>query len=702
MRAARPRATLLALLVAVLVAVAAPLAAPVAGIVEPVAARGAATDLTLVTDATYTVQPEAGHVSVSMALAAKNHTTETRTRKFWFDHGFLAVQPGATNLRISGHKGARVRVAKRTADATLLRIDFGSRLYSGKGATFRLAFDLPGQGKAASPQVRVGTSLITLPVWAFASNGARGSSVTVRLPAGWDAAVETGSFRDRTTGADGTTILATGPLSNPLTFFAFVSAQRPAVYVDHPLTVAMGSGQADLVIRALEDDSAWAKRTGELVGATLPVLGRDIGLAWPLDRPLVVQESVSREAGAPAGSFDPAAGRIELAYWADPGVAIHQAAHAWFQGTLLADRWANEGFASYYALRAASELKEEMASPAMTDEARAAKQPLNAWAQDTAPGTAADAYGYAASLELAGALADAVGPDVLAATWADAAARLGAYQPPATAGATAATATTPENVDGAPDWHGLLDLLEANSGQDLVPLWREWVVTPEQALLLQARADARASYARTLAVAGDWQLPRPIRDALRAWQFDTAEALMRDARTVVAQRNAVTELAARDGVALPDSMRGLFESGSLADASALAEDQRGALLAIEQAAAVRSVDDDILSRVGMLGEHPDADLAEAKTALADGDIDTSLAASDRAYRAWTVAWQEGRRRALLALAVLATVIVLGSAVIGSLRRSRRRVEPAGSASEPGGPASAAAAPPSPGDGAAPA
>ena len=86
---------------------------------------------------------------------------------------------------------------------------------------------------------------------------------------------------------------------------------------------------------------------------------------------------------------------------------------------------------------------------------------------------------------------------------------------------------------------------------------------------------------------------------------------------------------------------------------------------------MRSSDDDILSRIGMLGEHPEADLAEARAALAAGDLDASIAASDRAFRAWTVAWEEGRRRALMALAALATVVVLGSAAVGTFRRSRR-------------------------------
>jgi hypothetical protein len=678
MTADRRRPVLLALLAALVMAV----AAPAAGIMEPAAARGAATDLTLVTDATYTVDPEAGELTVSMVVVAKNHTRETRTRRFWFDHAFLAVQPGAVNARIGGVNGARVRVAKRNKDSTLLRIDFGSRLYSGDSTRLRLAFDLPGQGKAAAPNVRVGTSLITIPAWAFASAGARGSAVTVRIPEGWEVFVESGELESRTTDAGGATVLSTGPLASPLTWFAFVSAQRPAVYVDRELTVPAGDRDVELVLQAWEDDPAWATRMGALLGDVLPVMRREIGLPWPLTGPLVVQEAVSRDADAYASVFDPAEGRIEVAYWADESTVIHQAAHGWFNAGLLGSRWANEGFATHYAMRTAASLERPMKAPVMPEDAADA-QPLNAWTSGDEPGSPADRYGYAASLRLADAIAERVGDDVLARVWEDAADRVGAYQP-ISAGAVmddagaGASAGTREGVEAPPDWRGLLDLIEERSGDDLADLWRERVVLPEEVPLLDARAEARAAYARTVALAGDWRLPRAIRDALRAWRFDTAETLMADARTVIAQRNAVAQRAGRGGVELPDTMRILFEDGSLAEASARAEAERNALLAIESAAVSRSADDDILSRIGMLGEHPEADLAAGRAALAAGDIDTAVAAAGDAQRAWTVAWQEGRRRALLAVAALATVLVLASAVAGSVRRHRRSLASAAS------------------------
>ena len=242
----------------------------------------------------------------------------------------------------------------------------------------------------------------------------------------------------------------------------------------------------------------------------------------------------------------------------------------------------------------------------------------------------------------------------------------------AATGGAATGGTAQETVDGPADWRGLLDLLEAETGQGFVDLWKTWVVREDESALLDVRTATRASYNRTLALAGDWALPRPIRDALRAWQFDAAERLMADARTVLAQGAALEQLATRDGLVLPSTMRELFEAGSMADASAEAEAERNAMLAIGQAAEARSAEADILTSIGMIGEEPEADLLAAEAALAAGDLDATLEAADDAYRAWNGAWQEGRRRALLAVAVLATIIVLGSAIASRVRRSRLR------------------------------
>ena len=72
-------------------------------------------------------------------------------------------------------------------------------------------------------------------------------------------------------------------------------------------------------------------------------------MPWPIDGPLILEESLTRGTDGYAGLFDPAAPRIEVSYAASDAIILHELVHAWFNGGLVADRWVAEAFASYYA-----------------------------------------------------------------------------------------------------------------------------------------------------------------------------------------------------------------------------------------------------------------------------------------------------------------------------------------------------------------
>ncbi len=161
---------------------------------------------------------------------------------------------------------------------------------------------------------------------------------------------------------------------------------------------------------------------------------------------------------------------------------------------------------------------------------------------------------------LAQAIADRAGPQALKDVWADAAGNVGAYQPPVSAGASAAGSATPETVSGPPDWRGLLDLLEEHTGTSFDDLWRTWVARPTDLPLLDDRAAARADYDAVVAQAGDWQLPRKVRDAMRAWQFGQATDLLTGAKAILAQRTAIATQAAAAGLTAPPTLETAFEA----------------------------------------------------------------------------------------------------------------------------------------------
>jgi hypothetical protein len=644
--------------------------------------RAAVPPLTIVTDARYDVQPAQHRVHVTLDMVLANHLHDTTTKRYYFDRAFLSVLPGTSAFKLTktGAGTPRATVSKATATYTLVAFDLGQRLYSGKSATYRLVFDLVDKGGTATRDIRIGTSLASFPVWAYATNATPGSSVRVVFPAGYQVEVESGDIPEPTTGPDGTTTFQTGKLATPLTFFAYLVADRPGSYVDRTATADVGSSPVDLTIRSWADDPAWSKRVGDLMERGLPILSTQIGLPWPRDDGLTVRESVSRSTGGYVGLFDPSQGTIDVAYYADDFVVLHESAHAWFNGSMLVDRWADEAFASYYGLEAAKVLGITATADPLTDDLKAARIPLNAWGAIGREDNKTEDYAYAATLVLARAIAERAGPQALQAVWADASDKVGAYQPPtsdqAATGIVAGADPTPETVDAAPDWRGLLDLLEAHSTASFDDLWRTWVARDTDLPLLNARATARARYDAVVAAAGEWQLPRAVRDAMRAWRFDQATDLLNQAQAILDQRATIATRAAAAGLTAPTTLETAFEAGDgFAAATAEANGELEAIDRYRAAVAARPVGLDAIQEVGVWGTTPDGELGRARALFASGDLSGSAAAAAAAAATWTGADEMGRAR-LISVGGLLVTLLLAIVVFAFWLRSRRRRRPA--------------------------
>jgi hypothetical protein len=201
-------------------------------IAAPTAEVHAATpDLTIVSEARYDVQPARERVRVTVDLTLTNRLKDTRTRRYFFDHAFLAVLPSASGFRLTWEGGGTpsVRVARKTATHTLLRLNLARDLASGRTAKYRLTFDLKDPGGQPTRDLRIGDTLVSFPVWAFASDDTPGSSVTVIFPEGYDVAVEAGRIPAPSKLADGRSVFRSGTLAKPLDFFAYLVAGRSGV-----------------------------------------------------------------------------------------------------------------------------------------------------------------------------------------------------------------------------------------------------------------------------------------------------------------------------------------------------------------------------------------------------------------------------------------------------------------------------------------
>jgi len=629
--------------------------------------------LTIVTETTYDVLPDENRVAVTVGIKATNLRRDTATRRYYAERAYLAVLPGTSNFVLKAPSGKpSATVSSKGATGTVLLLQFGSRLGAGKALAMTLTFDIEDPGGAPERPLRISPSLVAFQAWAFGTDGIAGSTVRVRLPAGYAATIGRGPLLGPSTEPDGHLVFESDVLPTPGTFVADILADRPGVLLPENRSTTVDGQTVLVLVRFWPDDPDWRIRVTDLLLRGLPALGDAIGTGWPTNQ-LEVRETIARSiegAGEGtgvglAGVFDPVAGRLDIPYTADPTTILHGAAHGWFNATLVSDRWIAEGFAALYAERAGAAIEVDVTSPMMSEDALTRAVPLNAWVA----GTDTDDYGYAAALQLARAIAERAGDDAMRDIWRAAAGGTGAYQ----VGGWPSTSdtTVPESGAAPPDWRSFLDLLEARTGRSFEDLWRTWVMRPGDAALLDARSAARALHDQTATDAGAWTLPRSIRDALRAWRFDIATAELEAAADVLRQRDDVARAAAAAGLTPPGSLRLAFEGAAgLPSAAAEAVTELAVIGVIRETTAARPVAPDLILRLGLLGTNADADLAAARTAFASGDLDATLRFAAAATDTWASAPEVARGRVMSGTTLGVAVLLLAWLLIG--RRWRKR------------------------------
>src|SRR5262245_9109902 len=314
----------------------------------PAPAAAATPSLTITSDATYDVLPDEHRVKVEVDLTATNHLRNTLTRRYYFRTAYLTVQPGTSGYALTGAGDPKVSIHQSTDTFTSLKLDLGANLGAGKSTELTLSFDIRDTGGDPARLVRVSPSLVVFGAWAFATPSTPGSPVVVTMPTGYRVTIGRGPMDGPVSPDSGHEQWSSGTLDTPLDFVADVVADEPVEYAEVPVDVPLRAASAAVTVRSWPDDTAWGDRVANLVKNALPLLEQEVGLAWPVDGPLQVNEVLVRGNGGYAGVFDPADRRIDISYSASDAVVIHELAHAWFNGRLVADRWTAEAFASYY------------------------------------------------------------------------------------------------------------------------------------------------------------------------------------------------------------------------------------------------------------------------------------------------------------------------------------------------------------------
>lgn len=615
----------------------------------------------------YDAAPDQRLVRVTIDALGTSYTPNSDQGLAYYS-GFTFEIPADAEAVIasSGGKPLSTRLGAVKDTFREIEVTFSRNVFYQASYAFRVAFRLSDKGGAPDRDVRVDANIVAFPILAYGSPGEAGSGVRVVLPAGFRPSVQ-GSAMVGGTGAAGEVVLTAADLGDPFTFYAYLAADRPGTFGERLLQTTIGGRPASLRVRSWEDDPEWGTRMSDLLTRGLPVLQALIGLPYGVTGTLVVEEAAPTRLGDYAGTYTQATARILVRYDANATIALHEAAHVWFNETLVDQRWINEGFAELYGVRAATAIGEQGDSFSLTDDLLKNRIPLNDWGAPGSDDPDTEFFAYAASYQVAGLILARTNQEGLRTVWKGVADRELSYQP--------------ANVTGDPEtgvdpnlasWQQLLDLVDERTGTSVDDLWTEWVIDASQQPLMEARAGARDEYAALVTLAGDWNVPRDLRASMSAWQFGAAEAEMRSATDVLAARSRIAAQAGALGLTPPGALRDAFVGGGgMLAAQEEATSELEVLAGIASAADRLDDDPNLFEAIGLLGSDPDATLDSARAAFEAGRLDVAAAATADAIAVRRGAESAGQLRAGIAGGGL--LVLGGGAFVGVRLRRRRRV-----------------------------
>jgi hypothetical protein len=578
------------------------------------------------------------------------------------------VQAGATNvIAVSGGQQIGAAITQQRDEFTVIEVTFGRGVFFQQSYAYTVSFDLVDPGGEGTRDLRIGESLAAFPVWAFGTVDEPGSSVQVELPAGYNASTEGNRMRT-SEGADGGIVLRAEP-SDPFSFFAYVTADRPGAFANEAIDVDVNGIPTEVLIRAWQDDPDWGAWVKRLIRRGLPTLQDLIGVDYPGREPrrLVVEEAAVSRLGEYAGIYDPVSRRIRVRYDADAFVALHEAAHIWFNDTLFNSRWINEAWAEFYGVEAGRALGNKGDTFRLTDALLEVRIPLNDWGAIGVESVEVEEFAYAATYSLAQDVGARTELERLERVWRAADSGEIAYQP---------VNGQPEPGTGAAtdlaDWKLLLDLLEERTGVRYTDLWREWVVNDRQLRQIAQRQSARQHYHDVVEAAGDWELPASIRQDMSTWQFDDAVDALTAASEVVDDRDAIVAAAGQLDLAAPATLREAFEGEAGLEAAASEAGAELETLELLADGTERLADEpQLLESIGLIGTDPAAALQRARDSFENGDLDAARDSAAAALSIRSNADGGGRIRVLVAGALVLVLDGAGMAY-GITRRRRQR------------------------------
>ncbi|MFC7403859.1 hypothetical protein [Georgenia alba] len=592
-------------------------------------------------------------MSATVTTTVRNLLTDGR---YYYSYG-IVVPTTASGVRAvsNGQELTVTRSASDSADFEYATVDFAP-LHHGNSRTIEWSYTIEGSPVRSADITRVGDGYATFPVSGFGDAGQVTIEVLVPLSmrlAYTDADI---TFTQSRSGQTATYTADLDTVGDGIS--AFVSARDPQRADARTVEV----DDISLSLLSFPGDDAWATFVEEHITAGLPVQEEIIGTPWPGGLQ-TIREDVSPTVLGYAW-FDPRAEEIVVPETLDASTLFHELGHAWFNGESFYERWLYEGLTESVAHRVLEATGTDGTPRPRPDRNDAAALPLNSWNErdEQSPGydPAQEDYAYAASAAAVDDLLADLAAKTVATVLSAAVAGESGYERPGSDGAVLT------------DWRRFLDLVEIRGGnEEAASVMRTWVADPEDAALLDERAEARDVYVQVDQADAGWQPPAGIRGAMTAWRFDDATSALSELGSAPAAAASVQEAAARAEVPVPEAVRDIYEDaeepGEYAAAEATLARAAETIELVGEVTAAARVDRDPVTELGeaLLGVPRVA--ASARHDLAAGDLDGAAVQSDTAQDRAGYALVAGSAVVVALLVCLAVVVANGY----RLARARR-------------------------------
>jgi hypothetical protein len=590
----------------------------IAGLIVAAGAAPAAADdgLRFEASTTYEVQPADERVRVTMDVTLTNLLPDQGNRYYYFDQVGVPVLAEATNVSVQRAGGGALSTSLLSTDDPLwssLTVRLSPVLRYGSPQQLRLSYDLPNLAPRSAGWTRVTDAYAAFLVYAVGDPGR--ADVTVMVPSDYTDLHAGGGATPRRSYSDGQWIYQDTEIADPESWWLIFAArnddrlaERAVAVTDHPVTLRYWPG-----------DDEWADFAETMVTTGIPALESLLGLPWPVAGELNIIESSAPHAYGYGGWYDVSTDLIEVSDELDQAVMLHELAHAWFNPRLSVEGWLLEGLAELYAHRALAELEGSAPEPELLPDSHPGAQPLAAWEQVPFESADEDEYVYSTAWWLLDQVYEEIGTDAMAAVIAAAADRLIAYR----------SNLDPESVPSQIDWRRILDLfVEVGGSTTVVELFRDYVLTPDDAGRLDEWEAARAAYAEFVAGAGGWSAPLELREALTRWEFAEVDELMTAAEAALDHRDDVLVTLGGFGIEeLPALAESYQRAAVISDVVAEAAEYREVAQIIEQAQDTGVGPSGLLAEIALLGADVPGRLATAAGALAEGDLDGARGAA---------------------------------------------------------------------------